>query len=332
MKILYIRSSSYNRWDFCPLLYTAEYGCGIVGLSGKKADKGTIVHKIMENIAILSKKRASEDFKETYKYDIDKMIRSVYTYYTSRLTHHEWTESDFHDCSKWTKKALEYNHGQFNPLNLCVVEPECKFDITIKKPWAKYCYEIDGKQVSGYLGIKGTVDYVGQVDKDIYECVDYKTGKRINWATGKIKKYEDFKHDPQLRIYHYAMSKIFPNIKYIVMTIFYINDGGAYSICFEEDDLKETEQIIKDRFLEIKSCTDPPQYKSWKCNKLCFCGKNSFKVLNQPTLSHKQTSSVPISICEQLKYEIQEYGIDTALARHRVGNFSIAKYKNPGEV
>ena len=46
--IVYFRSSSFNCHRMCPMQYYMEYGLGWRGLSGKKADKGTIVHKILE--------------------------------------------------------------------------------------------------------------------------------------------------------------------------------------------------------------------------------------------------------------------------------------------
>src|SRR5690606_34355557 len=60
----------------------------------------------------------------------------------------------------------------------------------------------------------------------------HNTGRRLNWATGEEKTHEKLKDDPQLRIYHYAVSHLYPDIENIYITINFINDGGAFTICF----------------------------------------------------------------------------------------------------
>ena len=47
----YMRSSSYNNFEFCKMQYYLNYVLGIPRSVGKKADKGTMVHKILECIA-----------------------------------------------------------------------------------------------------------------------------------------------------------------------------------------------------------------------------------------------------------------------------------------
>ena len=62
--IVYFRSSSFNCHRFCPQQYLVEYFLGWRGPSNKKADKGTIVHKVLE-VAALAKK-AAQDGKKTF--------------------------------------------------------------------------------------------------------------------------------------------------------------------------------------------------------------------------------------------------------------------------
>ena len=54
MIITYFRSSSLNRWKYCPQSYFFEYVLGYKGPPNPKAVKGTIVHKAWE---ILAKKK-----------------------------------------------------------------------------------------------------------------------------------------------------------------------------------------------------------------------------------------------------------------------------------
>ena len=51
MLVTYIRSSSFNNYSFCQMQYFLTYTLGHQSTSGKKAQLGTIVHKVMEVLA-----------------------------------------------------------------------------------------------------------------------------------------------------------------------------------------------------------------------------------------------------------------------------------------
>ena len=55
MIVTYIRSSSYNNYDYCQMQYFMTYVLGYYSDSGKKAELGTIVHKTLEVLAGLKK-------------------------------------------------------------------------------------------------------------------------------------------------------------------------------------------------------------------------------------------------------------------------------------
>ena len=57
MIVTYIRSSSYNNYAYCEMQYFITYVLGYYGLSGKKAEIGTIAHKVMECLASLKKEQ-----------------------------------------------------------------------------------------------------------------------------------------------------------------------------------------------------------------------------------------------------------------------------------
>ena len=118
---------------------------------------------------------------------------------------------------------------------------------------AKVNYTLpNGEEFTGRLAIKGTIDLVTEVDDGVIEVVDWKTGQRKDWATGEQKDYEKLSKDPQLLLYYYAISKLFPQYEQAIMSIFYIRDGGPFSLCFDESDqeyfldkLKLTKHIVK---------------------------------------------------------------------------------------
>ena len=103
--------------------------------------------------------------------------------------------------------------------------------------------------------------------------VDWKTGRRLDWATGEEKTYEKLLVDPQLLLYNYAISKAFPEYEQSIMTIFYIKDGGPFSMCFDKSDQDKFLGMLKDTFQSIKANNKPKPLSSkrnhWKCTKLC---------------------------------------------------------------
>lgn len=167
----------------CPMQYYIEYNLGMRSPSNKKADKGTICHKVFEILAFikLNQQKNNRYFEDDIigpvditDYDLNTIIEQVYTFYTSQFTHHEWTARDFKDCDKWVYKALDYGDGMFDPRNREIVEPEQHFDITIDKDWAKYSYETKDGLLEGQLSIKGTIDLITRVNDDTFEVIDWK--------------------------------------------------------------------------------------------------------------------------------------------------------------
>ena len=55
MLVTYVRSSSYNNYAYCQMQYFITYVLGHQSDSGKKADMGTMAHKVMEVLAGLKK-------------------------------------------------------------------------------------------------------------------------------------------------------------------------------------------------------------------------------------------------------------------------------------
>ena len=91
----------------------------------------------------------------------------------------------------------------------------------------------------------------------------------MDWATGEEKTQEKLFNDAQLRIYHYAMKHLYPHDDTFLVTIYFINDGGAFTIHLQDEDLPKTEEMLKKKFQLIKETEKPNLVKSWKCSKLC---------------------------------------------------------------
>jgi len=335
----------------CEQQYFLEYVLGIRSPSNKKADKGTIVHKVLEILAIM--KHAQQDGKESIEDDVVgrisdmnqmfddnfvlDIVNKVYDYYTSQFQHHEWKDIDRRDCTKWVSKALLYNDRMFDPRYRDIVQPEQHFDIAIDKPWAKYSYDTPEGKLEGVLAIKGTIDLITRVNENTFEVIDWKTGRRLDWATGQEKTQEKLETDAQLRIYHYAISKLYSDIQNIIVSIDFINDGGAFSLCYEPSDLVETEYMIKRKFEYIKATKKPLLSKSWKCTKLCHFGKTTFEDTHAKPIIEYRDGQIcnpgdNMTKCEQIKHDIDLMGIDDVVKNYTVPGYSVGKYKAPGEI
>lgn len=338
----------------CEQQYFIEYVLGRRGLSNKKADKGTIVHKVLEILAIMKKNQQDniDSFHDDIVGKIDlntsdmfdnnfvlALVNKVYDYYTGECKHHPWTEKDRKDCVEWVSKTLRSNNRLFDPRRREIFRSEQHFDLVIDKDWAKYIYDVKGEKISGNLAIKGTIDLVTKIDDTTLEIIDWKTGRRLNWATGKEKTQEKLEEDPQLKLYHYAIHRLFPEFKHIIVTINFINDGGPFSVCFDnEQNIAATEYMLREKFQKIKATTRPNLNKSWMCSKLCHFGKNTFQddkhVL--PILEYRDHQIVQknscMTQCEQIKHDIDLHGIDHAVDKYQLPGYSIGTYKAPGEV
>jgi len=339
MLVPYIRSSSYNNYEYCQMQYFITYVLGHQSVSGKKAQLGTIVHKVMECLASCKKElQDSEQSSMSVEDDaigvidftkrklgtkkfVNELLKRSYEYYTENCVH-SYTNADHKFCDELTWQGLEYNEGQFDPRKRNVVDPEPHFDIPIEEDWAKYSYNLpNGKQIEGQLAIKGTIDLVTEVNEKTIEVIDWKTGRRLNWATGEEKTYEKLAEDPQLMLYHYAISKLYPQYDSTIMSIFYIRDGGPFSLCFDEDDQKDFLNMLRHRFEQIthNSCPKPMSRNRshWKCTKLCDFYKKKWPGTNQ-------------TICGYVEDHLKEHGMDETLKKCTKDGFDIGYYNAPG--
>jgi hypothetical protein len=317
------------------------YVLGYRSTSGKKAELGTIVHKVLECLAGL--KKVDQDANSRVKYLkikddalkevkcsridlmseelVDELLDASFKFYTEASVH-SWDMSDKNMCHNLIWKTLKYNDGQFDPRKRNVLAPEPHFDIPIEEDWAKFEYKMpDGKMVSGQLAIKGTIDLVTIIDDNTIEAIDWKTGKRLDWATGEEKTYEKLCSDPQLLLYNYAISKLFPEYKQSIMSIFFIKDGGPFSMCFDESDQKRFLDMLKDRFQEIQKNDIPKPISSdrssWKCTKLCHFCKNNWPGTNE-------------NMCIYIENHLKKHGMDKTIEKCTSKGFDIGFYEAPG--
>lgn len=340
MIVTYIRSSSYNGYDYCQMQYFLTYVLGHRSDSGKKADLGTMVHKVMEVLAGL-KKFQQDNPRKKYLVVKDDAVDEVRIHKDELLTKqcvedlvdlsfnsykkgskHKWTPADRKEVSRLSWLALNWNEGQFDPRYRDVVDPEPHFDIPIEEDWAKYEYEMpNGEVIQGRLAIKGTIDLVTKVDDDTIEVIDWKTGRRLDWATGQEKDFKKLTTDAQLLLYNYAISKLYPDYKQAIMSIFFIKDGGPFSMCFDKSDQDKFLDMLKNRFEEIKANVSPKPLREdrshWKCTKLCHFYKNDWPGTDTP-------------MCTHVGNKLKSDGLEKTVKDCTKKGFSIGYYEAPG--
>jgi hypothetical protein len=278
-----------------------------------------MVHKALELLARkkLALQNGESSFSEpelgltfdTEAFTPDEAAELGYNHYAQKEPHHDWKPADKKTIRNWMYDTMTLNGGMFNPLNRKIIQPEQYFDFELDFDWARYDYALpNGKRLQGKLSIKGTVDLVTEVSPGILEYQDYKSGKRIDWATGEEKDYKKLRDDPQLRIYHYALCKLYPDVKEIVMTIIYIKHGGAFSLPFSREDIPKTEDMLRRRFETIKQCQRPKLNESWRCTKFCHYGKN-----NYVDAAGKDTGK---TICQHFNGELSQLGLERVMAKY----------------
>lgn len=368
MLITYLRSSSIANYDYCQMQYFINYVLGWNPPSGHKANKGTVVHAVMERLAKIKlaiqhgQDRIEDDILGSFSFvesdllseyqlkdlEVDKInstrinkntylskadisyghtrygreivketFDKVYEWYKEH-TQTEWANIDRVDCENWVWMILDYKNGLYDPRRRTIKDVEKSFDIALPHEWAKFDYG----NIRGQLGIKGTIDLIIENDCGTLEAIDWKTGQRLNWASMKEKKYKDFTSDTQLMLYFYAIKQLY-GVEGIMSTIFYVRDGGPFSVVFDEDTVPIIEKRLMDRFNEIRKNTSPqlldPTRKNFKCKTLCHYAKTKWDGTNK-------------CMCEFIKSKIDTVGIDEVVQKYSRSGHSIDHYQSPGDV
>jgi hypothetical protein len=122
-----------------------------------------------------------------------------------------------------------------------------------------------------------------------------------------------------------------------MVTIFFINDGGAFSVHFDKSDMPKTESMLREKFEIIKKTKRPKLNKSWMCSKLCHYGKSTFQDSNVlPIIEYRDNQLCQkdtfMTKCEQVKHDIELKGIDAVVDEYTVPGYTVGKYKAPGSV
>lgn len=332
MEIAFARSSSLNGWEYCQMSTFIGYNLGIKQPTSAKANLGTICHKVFEVLAVCKQRLQNNEenlnFQDFELGPIDFTEKSLYTkkfvnhildlcfrHYTLSDPNHKYTKEEYEICNGSVNACLYDYKGHYDPRNMDIVQPEKSFEIEVEESWAKLD---NGKQ----LVLKGTMDLITKSSEDTLHYVDYKNAaKRIDWATGKTKDYKYLDTDLQLLMYHYCIKKLYPEYKYIIMTMFFLRDGGPYTLCYEDRHIDLFLSKLRSKFEEIKKCTNPKPINrgrtDFRCTRLCHYYKT-----NWPGTDKR--------ICNYVEDHIKTYGITVTQKELIADGHSIDYYVQPG--
>ena len=345
MLITYVRSSSYNNYTYCQMQYFITYVLGHHSDSGKKAEQGTMAHKVMEILAGL-KKFQQDNSRKKYLVVEDDVAGKIRIHqdrlHTEELvdelcdiaidryaknSKHKFYPKDKKEVNSCVCTFLKHSDGQFDPRLRNIYHPEPHFDIPIEEDWAKFEYELNGEKVEGQLAIKGTIDLVTKVADDTIEVIDWKSGRRMDWATGEVKDYKKLENDPQLLLYFYAISKLYPEYPNRIMSIFFYKDAEGkpdpmpFSLMFDKSDEVRFLEMLKGRVEEIRQNSMPKPLSvdrnHWKCKRLCHFCKNKWPGTEE-------------NMCIFIERKLKKDGMEKTVQDCTREGFSIGYYEAPG--
>lgn len=313
MNIKFLRASSINSYKGCEFQFFMEQILEIQSKSGKKALLGTIVHHVLELMAKGSKVNRTFGIIN----DHVKLLDICWNRYVKENPSMPLKPADKKFCLQTIEKVLG---TQYDPRKMKILFTEKQFRIPLIGNGFSYEYYdiVKGSVEKGNYEIRGTIDLITEVDKDTIEIVDWKTGSRKCWNSGEVKEYEYLQSkDIQLRMYDLACSMIFPQYRNRMLTMHFVNDGGPFTVSFDNEQRKETLDMIKTYFHTIKWNQLPARIKDtkaserWKCKSVCHFGKTK--------------TEAGCSICDTVHSYMVGNGIDETIGQ-------ISKIKKTKEV
>lgn len=268
MRIEYLSASRLNVFVDCPFRYFLQYHLSLPELRQDTIHtlKGNAVHETLEKYVKGSKdyeKELKEYYSNTKLWELDtrKPRRGFphpvekncdecpYAIYSANgviCSVAKRNVAEFEGCPKPNyeddlRLITTTIHKENSVLNRKIIGAEVEFE-----------KEYDGFKVRGFM------DLVTEIDEETLEVRDYKSG------TYTKKTDEAFK-DLQMRIYSLVAKEMFPQYKYVLMTLDYLRKQPVTVVFGPEDDEK-TREFLQDAYKKITEAKNPPRKKSFKCN------------------------------------------------------------------
>lgn len=320
MKINRLSPSSYTSWEGCQHRYFLEQNLKYTYPPFKKADMGTVAHKVLENLALIklrqqeiaagiepenTKIEAKKDiFVDINNYTIEELTDLAISAYKEGF----FDRNQISNIKKYINTAISARNSEYDPRNREIVSPEKRFKIEIPESWAKL---EDGTR----FFLSGIMDLVTKVDENTYEIIDWKCKEPKDFNTGAKITYASCVDNIQLRMYHWAATKIYGDDKNYLASIYFLETDDMFTVPYDNTDLPKTEYMLKERYQEIRACNVPKLNRSYKCKLFCPFGKKTTHGTNFPVMEQMVSGGIanrgePMTICDCSNYHIHMYGID----------------------
>jgi hypothetical protein len=137
----------------------------------------------------------------------------------------------------------------------------------------------------GGVPVAGLMDLVFEDDENTLEVCDYKSGRAMSYNKAAI--------DPQVRIYGAVARILYPQYKYIMVTLHYLKTSPVTIPLSVEDDAL-TLKSLKRNYDEIVQNKNPRRQKGWLCN-FCVGYESCTKIYNNLKVDGK--FKLPIISC-----------------------------------
>lgn len=138
----------------------------------------------------------------------------------------------------------------------------------------------------GGVKVKGFMDLVTEEDSDTLEVCDYKTGASMSYEKACV--------DPQVRIYGAVARILWPQYKYVMVTLHYLKKNPVSVSLSAEDDVATIKSLVNN-YNEISTNKNPQRNKNFLCENFCVGYENCGTV--QKSFSVAGKFRLPIISC-----------------------------------
>lgn len=271
MKCTGVSASSYTTWGWCEFKYYLEQHLGIRGKPQLPTALGSFCHDLFEQIAQSAKDNETSPVIDNWmellleafrkertiknKFGQDEVTPPLWTLSPKILEREKQCEkcsyfvdnkcwvtgediSDFEGCPKWEFGDAAWlieriiDTPEYNPMNQRIIDVERWFSLKIEHGGSDF-------------NIRGFIDLVTELSKDIVEICDYKTGRE--------KSYKECSKEMQLRMYHLAARELYPDYKYVFVKMHYLKAKRPYVFAFSPEDEETTRQQLSTAYHDMES-------------------------------------------------------------------------------
>ena len=237
--------------------------------SGKAALQGTIAHQVFEWMSKLRKKNKTHIDPMWLLDQAWEMHIKLNPHIEIRRTTSRGEAADFKKCREAVETIL--NDEFYNPYKMDnIIDQERWF--SIEMPGDEWKTKDENKNDMQFT-IRGFIDLVREIDEDTIEIIDWKTGQRMDFYSRVSIDPIQLMREIQPRLYHLASQNLYAKYKNIIITFYYINNGGPITISLSNEDIPFTLAAIWTFFNHVRKDTLLKRNRSWQC-RMCSYNKN----------------------------------------------------------